>query len=714
MQRSITSFLLMICAVAYDAGAQSAPARLQHAQHMELVAGDLVAAADLYRNVSESVATPRNYVANALFRLGRTLEQMGDAIGASEAYVRVISDFGDQAEPFREAQLRLRAMGPADTGSTPHVPRDYELILSNLGPFNPYLPPSYDFSSDGSSLVSVGLAQPQRKSRFPRLFRELYIQDLRAKTAPRPLFDDVGAWEFIGVPRLSPDESHLYFIANGDPGGPPKNGAFIADLGSGAMVHVGAVESPRDAVWLPDGLSLLIEDGRDIVLVDLQGRELKRFETVLNRLNGFGTLSRDGRVLVFHTTTDIDAPNQDKDIFTLDLDSGEKARVTDRNGVDAWPVWDYDGRSIIFSSDRDGAMNLYRRSPSGAVSRLTTYTNSDAIYPRLLGSGDLSFALINTSHAVMLSETTAPDQTRMVARGGGPTILPDGSAIIYGDESGTQLRRVDIATGESTVLLERKVSSRRLSPDGRSIAGFIFEGDDTVLYRIPTDGSDPLRLYTAKGRQELDAGWSPDGTEIAFTDEERLLVIPSDGGRPQVLAEMPSWEGWSLAWSPDGTRIAAFAYAEGETENHVAVVDRATGSITRATPPEESDYKEGLHWHPDGHHLSYMYYGAGRRDGSRIVNLDTGVIESLPDLPDPMWDYVGTWGPDGRYWFTATPRGTGNAWGIFALDRQTGSFETIRYDEDRTSWIPSWSADGRLMTWTDETRTRQLWRLTDY
>ena len=190
--------------------------------------------------------------------------------------------------------------------------------------------------------------------------------------------------------------------------------------------------------------------------------------------------------------------------------------------------------------------------------------------------------------------------------------------------------------------------------------------------------------------------------------------MPSEGGETTILATVKAWESWSLEWSPDGKSIAAFAYLEGENENVLFTIDRASRAMRRVTPKSEGQYKEILAWHPDGNRISYMYYNPEDGNGSRIADLKTGQISDLVDMPDPMWDYVGTWGPDKRYYFISTVRGPTGPWGLYSFDEGLNEYQTVREPTDRSVSLPTWSSDGKMIAWAEMEPVRQLWMMTNY
>jgi Tol biopolymer transport system component len=253
-----------------------------------------------------------------------------------------------------------------------------------------------------------------------------------------------------------------------------------------------------------------------------------------------------------------------------------------------------------------------------------------------------------------------------------------------------------------------------VSPDGSHIAIFVREGTESVLYVIPGADGSPRRLYATEYPGTSVPAWSPDGSELVFTDGRQMKIVTAGGGRPEVIAEnVVEWENWILRWSPDGDRVAAFAYLEDELENVLMIVNRKTHQVTRVTPPEEDAYKEYLDWHPSGQYLSYMTYQGRYQDGSRIVNLATGETKTIAQMPDPMWDYFGTWGPDGNFYFTSGVRGSWVQNGLYVY-KEDGSSNPVRVPPGKTINVPTWSRDGSVATWHETEHRRQLWMISDY
>lgn len=82
---------------------------LKAAIHQETVDGNLEKAIASYRRVIADTRADRPTVATALVRLGLVYERLGNR-EASNAYSRVVREFGDQRVAVTEARRRLDAL----------------------------------------------------------------------------------------------------------------------------------------------------------------------------------------------------------------------------------------------------------------------------------------------------------------------------------------------------------------------------------------------------------------------------------------------------------------------------------------------------------------------------------------------------------------------------------------------------------------------------
>jgi len=709
-----------------------APMILEQAAHVKMIEGDLDQAASLYRQVTMSPTASRRDVALALVALGTTYELQGSQ-EAAPTYERVVSEFSDQPESFMLANAKLTSLSVASSavavGGGRQTGGDYMLVLQELLPSNTPNPRMYDFSPDGKKLLYVSAPTRERKKLFPALRFETYIRDTGGSVG-RPLIEDAGDWEYISSPRWSPDGKYIYYglsISMSRQDGIQQFMLFNVETQKSRQLEGAFLKfdrSYKSAEWMPDSSSLVIQFVDGYRIIDLDGVEEKHFPEEVNHMTRMGNVSPDGRYLLLHKVTANKEDHSEMDIWKLDLETGTSTEVTNDPGYEGWPVWNQDGTEIYYVSGPEAARNVYRRKPGSGEPpvRVTAYSNSSAIYPRISPmGGQLTFALMKDNHVIFTADANAMDAATNVVRGSKAMLSPDGKYIYYLDDQPGHVGLWKISqNGDnpqqlvSGKVLTSYAAKSLLSPDGANIAFAQYTGDTTSLFVMSSSGGAATRLYSADGVRHLIPSWSPDSTEIAFSIDGDMMVIPAIGGDVAVLASVGSWESWNLEWSPDGKSIAGFAYLEGEESNHVMVVARATGKLTRVTPQDESEYKEILAWHPDGDRISYMYYNTEDHNGSRIVDLNSTKIADLVDMPDPNWDYVGIWGPDKRYYFNSVGRGSQNNWGLYAFEESSAEYQQIRQFPDRAISLPSWSADGSRMAWSETKQVRQIWMMTNY
>jgi len=200
---------------------------------------------------------------------------------------------------------------------------------------------------------------------------------------------------------------------------------------------------------------------------------------------------------------------------------------------------------------------------------------------------------------------------------------PDGSKLLFFLREGADSFDLFVLNADGT-------ETRLATAAGRSGAGFtpdgsqVVYGDDSNTYVIDAEGGTPELLFAGDPEGVL----SPDGTQIAYLDwgrgdsEHSLRVINSDGTGTRVVTEDPRimgpghLRGPGVDWSPDGQHLV-FA-----TEYFGVWVVGIDGSGLVQVSPAGSD----PHWSPDGSLISYNTGGLVivRADGTRVQRFDSG------------------------------------------------------------------------------------------
>ncbi|MGE4086280.1 MAG: TolB family protein [Vicinamibacterales bacterium] len=203
--------------------------------------------------------------------------------------------------------------------------------------------------------------------------------------------------------------------------------------------------------------------------------------------------SPDGRQVVFASNRahyEGAAPERgtaDMDLWLVNADGTGRRRLTTDPANESDPAWDADGRSIVFSSDRDSRGDLYRlRLDTGVTTRLTTHYVGRAIMPAVAASsGRVAFA----AQTLRMGAFWDFQVHLLDPRSGVASPLPASAGACWPawSRDGRRLAHVNLGKDEPSSLLVRTM------PDGAST-------------RVP--GPRELWSYYPE--------WSPDDTKLAF------------------------------------------------------------------------------------------------------------------------------------------------------------------------------------------------------
>ncbi len=132
-------------------------------------------------------------------------------------------------------------------------------------------------------------------------------------------------------------------------------------------------------------------------------------------------------------------------------------------------------------------------------------------------------------------------------------VSPDGSTLLVASYDGGHgsLWNVEMPAGSLRRLLtDDWVNSAAWSPDGKSVVYGPGNGDLNV---IRSDGTGIRKLAALGGLPDA-LSWSPDGSRIRFSKDNRLWEMSSDGSGLHPL--LPGWRPSSTQccgrWTPDG------------------------------------------------------------------------------------------------------------------------------------------------------------------
>ena len=269
-------------------------------------------------------------------------------------------------------------------------------------------------------------------------------------------------------------------------------------------------------------------------------------------------VSPDGRQIAFAALGDLWTASP----------TGVPKRLTDDAAVETDPAWSPDGRSLAYSSDRSGSMQIWIRDLQSDADR------------QLTGRG---------AGASRLNISAAPMQAAW---------SPDGSRIAFTSADG-ELLAVDVTSGTISRIHGRLNEAGRpsWSPDGKAVVVSALnpnstrfrEGTNQVL-RISLTG-DPDRWFDPSPgksigmREDYGPIWSPDGSRMAAIVDGRLAVwrVARDGAPTGPVRLATADLSGSPSWTGDSRRILV------QTDSGLRFVDAPSletpGGSGRTGPP---------------------------------------------------------------------------------------------------------------------------------
>ncbi|MBU0510011.1 Tol-Pal system beta propeller repeat protein TolB [bacterium] len=219
-----------------------------------------------------------------------------------------------------------------------------------------------------------------------------------------------------------------------------------------------------------------------------------------------------------------------KNLWIMDWDGSNPRSLTQDRTLNMSPTWAPDGKTLYFTSFRDGNADVFRYDlPTGKVTSFVATPRVDSA-PCVSSDGE------------WIVYSSAVDGNSEIYR-----IRPDRS-------DRTQLT---ISWGVDT--------SPSWSPTGREL---VFTSDRTgtpQIYRMDFDGANVRRLTWNANYNET-ARWSPRGDLVAFASREigfQVFTISPDGsGERRVTGEGSNFD---PCWSPDGMKIVYTSVCGGQS-----------------------------------------------------------------------------------------------------------------------------------------------------
>lgn len=324
-----------------------------------------------------------------------------------------------------------------------------------------------------------------------------------------------------------------------DPPAARMDTASRPEGGAAAAASPGDAPLPEAVSPFPAGLSgtLVFQSDREgrtkIYTLDLATGRVGRLTSDVQYRDEHPRWSPDGSRILFrsnraHYGPSAESGSPDYDLYVMNATGGDVRRLTTDAANENEGTWMPDGRSIVYSSDRDSRGDLYRLwLDDGRVERLTRHFVGRAIMPAASPDGrQVAFAAQTLRRGqfwlfqVHLLDMASGKTTPLDNAGGScwPAWGPQGDRLAYVllDREPSALEMVALGSRERRPLLgdpERWSYYPDFSPDGQWLAFSVspehHEGEDWDLAVMPVDRPGDVRVLTkGRGNDRL-PDWKP-------------------------------------------------------------------------------------------------------------------------------------------------------------------------------------------------------------
>ncbi len=417
----------------------------------------------------------------------------------------------------------------------------------------------------------------------------------------------------------------------------------------------------------PDGSSFLIISATEGVGYELWSARI--LGGSLRRLSDAGSLnaafSPDGNSVAYST--------YEGDIYVVRSDGTGAHKLAKPGGLPYFLNWSPDGSTIRFRGNDNGICNGICEISSNGSNRhpiLPAWHNSDQWAGRWSPDGKF-FLFLSEGQIWAIDERRGPlrhSPTEPIRLTSGPTswdspvASKDGKKIFaVGINPRGELSRLDTRNKQISAFLGGiSAESVSFSKDGRFVAYVSFP--EGILWKANSDGSNSVQL-TDPPIHSWNPKWSPDGTQIVFTDVSNPFshvvsyIVSSKGGAPRPLLPGDNGQQSSPTWSADGQKIIF----EDRKSPELRVVDIASGQITAL--PGSKGIANPLS-SPNGRFIAGLVPGPPA--GIRIFDFETQRWSSvLVTNTDALYH---TWSRDSRFIYFLH---NGTDHGVFRI-RSTG------------------------------------------
>ena len=346
-----------------------------------------------------------------------------------------------------------------------------------------------------------------------------------------------------------------------------------------------------------------------------------------------------------------------RDIWIYDSKAKKHTNLTDRAGEDRNPVFDADGQTVYFLSERNkGSFNVYSF-PMNAPQSVKAETSFKTHPVRFLSidknntlcytyDGEIYIQKPSGSPQKVAIDLVRDDQEQIAemsfTRGASSAkVSPDGKQIAFIVRGEVFVTSADYSTTKQITHTPAAEKQLSFSPDNRTLAYASERTGNWQLYLAKIDREEEANfpnatvikeevLLPSKSIERMDPQFSPDGKELAFVeDRNRLMVVNLETKKVRQVTDGSQWfrttGSIDYQWSPDGKWFTLeFVGNRHDPYTDIGLVSANGGKITNLT---SSGYtSESPKWVMDGNAILFTTERYGMRAHASWGSLNDAML----------------------------------------------------------------------------------------